>query len=391
MYLEERLKSESEKNQKNMLSQEMYAWFLRTINKLENALDVYIRLDELKKSNGLEILNFANISNQDGQYDISIKAFQILIDRGKAQTYYASAIYGLTRAMELKLMSNKDFSREEIVKIIRFYEKVINDFPNSRYSADARYRIGLLNYKYLKNFKEAKYQLEELLKEAGKLDISGTAGNLLADIKIAEKDLPAARELYKFVSQRNTSALPADKEIAKFMLAELEFFNGNIDTARALYIQIVQNSNSDAANDAFKRISIIDASVQFVKGLQLYAKAELMRFQKNTAEALNLYLETSDASKNSVLSETSLFEAAEIYYEQANYAKSIEILSNLLKENPESVFADDALMLQGDCYSVQNKIEDAIKAYSELLVKFPDSVMLQSARKKIRTLRNEKI
>ncbi len=391
VFLEERLKSESEKNQNNMLSQELYAWFLRTTNKLDNALDVYIRLDALKKSNGMEILNFANISVQDGQYDIGIKAYNIILDKGKNHPYNASALYGVTRAMELKLVSKKNFTNEELLEIIKFYDEVITTYQNSKYSADARYRTALIQYKSLKNIKEAKIQLEILLKEASKLDVSGSAGNLLAEIYIAENDLITAKKLYRDVIERNFSALPADKETAKFMLAEIEFFTENFDSARALYVQIVQNSNSDAANDAFKRISIIDASVQFVKGLQLYAKAELMIFQNKPNDAIKFYLESSESAKGSVLSETSLFKSAEIYYNQKNYPKAIEIVDILNKENSESVFADDAIMLVGDCYAAENKIEEAIKAYSDLLVKFPDSVMLQVARKKIRSLRNEKI
>ena len=389
-YLEGRIRKESEVQFKNMLTQELYAWLLRTINKLENALDVYIRIDELKKTNGMELLNFANISVQDGQYDIAIKAYKIIIEKGKSNPYNASAVYGVTRALELKLLSKKNFTKVEIDEILNYYENIIMDYPNSKYSADARYRYATIQYRMLNNPKLAKIHLDLIMKESPRLDVSGTAANFLAEIYISEENLVGARDLYKFVAEKNQSALPPDKEIARFMLAELEFFQGNIDTARALYVKIVQNSKSDAANDAFKRISIIDASIEFVKGLKAYSTAELLLFQNKKNEAIKYYQEASESSKNSKLSETSLMKLSEIYFELKMYDNAISSINALIAENAESIFADDAYMMLGDCYTAQNKTAEAIKAYSDLLVKFPDSVMLQQARKKIRLLRNEK-
>ncbi len=73
-FLNSGLKELANNNPQALAYQELYAWFLRTTQRLDEALEIYIRMDELKKTNGYELINFATMSTRDGHFDVALKA-----------------------------------------------------------------------------------------------------------------------------------------------------------------------------------------------------------------------------------------------------------------------------------------------------------------------------
>jgi tetratricopeptide (TPR) repeat protein len=67
----------------NINYKKLYAWFLRSTKKYEEAFEVYKKIDAMQASNGMEVLNFANSSSSDGQTDIALKAYEYIIDMGR--------------------------------------------------------------------------------------------------------------------------------------------------------------------------------------------------------------------------------------------------------------------------------------------------------------------
>ena len=83
-YILERLESETSRNSNNVPLLMLYAWVLKASVKYERALDMYQLIDKKRNAQGAEIIGFAETARNDGQFDIALKAYSLIIDLGKS-------------------------------------------------------------------------------------------------------------------------------------------------------------------------------------------------------------------------------------------------------------------------------------------------------------------
>ncbi len=389
-YIGQKLKKAASKHERDLRIQQLYLFYLRTIKEYDEALQVTIRLDELTKSNGKKISQFAYQSRRDGQYDTALKAYSYLIDKREYKKYLPSSLYGYARTLENKLAVKQEISKDEIKTIIDRYEKIIDEYPNQQNSAESRYRIAVLANDYLNNHKRAIEELTMLIENYPRTEVTAKGINYLASVYASRDKLEKAREIYRKVVRTFKNVSPDDHEKALYKLAELNYYQGNIDSAKAQFEKAASNSNSDVANDALDKLVMLEQNKKLTKALKVYAKADLKNFQGDYTEAIKLYKEAYELSTGENLAQKSMVKIAEIEFERTNYNAVKDYMNTLLEENPESIYADYALVLIARSYLQQSDEQAAIKKYNELLINHPRSIYLQEARKKIRGLRNEK-
>ncbi|HOQ50043.1 MAG TPA: tetratricopeptide repeat protein, partial [Candidatus Kapabacteria bacterium] len=234
-YILNELRKFANNNSENILAQELLAWYYRTTNKLEQALDLFRNIDRLKKANGAEILRFAEECRRDGQFDVAIKAYGIVIDFGKSHPLFNSALYGYTRTLEQKVMAQKQISKESANDVVSRYKSIIKEFPNTQQATESRLRIAYILSNYLNNNDEAIKELNAAISERPRTSIAATATIDLANIYInLEKFDDATTILNNFIKNfANNFQSLANK--ANFMLAEILFFNGLLDSALKQY------------------------------------------------------------------------------------------------------------------------------------------------------------
>lgn len=371
----------------NYFNLKLYAWFLRYVGDFEKAFDVYVRLDEATNSQGREILGFANDSKNDGQYDIALKAFQYIIQMGNKSKFLSSALYGYPRTLEQKMLVDSSLSKETAKSIISSYREIIKQFPKDIVSADARYRIAIISFDYLSDDKTAIEELNNVTKQFPKQRITAEALNQLSRIYIIKDNQDSAEKILNNII-RNYNQIASDEVLyAKFSLAEMLFYKGEIDSAKVLYMELSDNSNSDIANDAIERLILIEQNKELIRGLTLFANALYLEKKKAYNDAIGKLRETIELTQGTNLAERSYILTAEIFFRQSLYDSTLSITSEFFKENPKSIYFDQGLLLQAMCYEQKNSREKAIEIYQQLITEFPRSVYLQEARNRIKKLR----
>lgn len=366
----------------------LFAWYLRLIENYSEAFEQFKQIDKLVNARGYEILNFANNSLRDGQYQIALEAYAYLIDQGKNNPFFQNALFGYARTLEQSILKEEKLSKNKVLEIIDRYRKIISEFPNNQNSDEAYIRIANLYLYQLNEPEKAATELNNLLKVAGNRRITATALNLLGNIYLMQDKLEDAKKMFTNVQKKFEKTAPEESSFALFKLAEIEYFSGNIDSAYNRYLEISNLSNTDVANDAIERILFIDQNRNFNKAFALFSKAELYEFQKKYDLANENYKLAYESAPVSNLAELSLVRIAQIYFQLAKYSETIKTMEMLLEKYKETIYGDLAFITIANSYLAENNFDQAVEKYTELLSKFPRSIYLDEARNKIRSIRN---
>lgn len=387
-YIETTIKSYADSQTKNIISQELYAWLLRNLNKSNEALEIYIRIDKLRNSRGLDIFTFAETSRKDADYAIALKAYEVIIDEGKTNPYISNALFGYAQTLEAKFGDVNKIPALQVEEIIQRYQKIINEFPNSSTSADSKYRIAKLYYYQLNKNNKALEEINSLVKQFPNLPLCSDALILAGNIYLSMNDVEKASESFKFSLDKASKTFPDNLDPAKMKLAEIEYYKGNIDTALVLFQLISKNSNSKTANDALDRIMDIEKNKKFKDLLVSFAAAEFALLRKDSITALNHYYTILKEEKETELTERAYIEAAKLELARNNPTSAKKLLIQLNEKFIYSNYGDLAIFTLANIYTMENNKNEAIAAYTQILVKYPTSIYLQDARNNIRKLRD---
>lgn len=388
-YIGTQLKELADSKSREIMIQMLYSWYLRTSGQLEQALEIVKRIDDMLNSQGRELVRFADESRRDGQYDIALKAYSIVIDKGPRAKYAGTALYGYARTLETKLKLQETVSLEEIEAIISRYEMIIETFPNTNSAVECRIRLADIYIDLLGDYDNAEKELLEVSNGSRNLKYKGIANYKLGEMKLMQGNIEEAASRFQLTVKNYTRATPVEADKARYMLAEIEFFQGNIDTARKMFRDVAVLSKSESANNALERLSILDHNKELVRALRLFAEAEYMLFRRLLDEAIEKYNEVINISAGSDIYERSLIKVAEINFKKNNFEATIELCNRLLENNEKTIYGDKALILAGDASLEMQKTDEAEKYYLKILSDYPKSIFLAEARKKIRAIRQQ--
>lgn len=386
-YINNKLNEITNKETENYYLQQLYSWFLRTTGNLDKALEVTVRLDNIRKSQGRQVLYFANNARDDGQYDIASKAYSIIINEIKNKKYIPTALYGLSRTLEMKLLSNEDFTEEDIKRIIASYEKIIDDYKGSQYSAQAYLRLASLNYYVLNNNDEAVKYIEMLREEHKSYDLLYEAMNLLGTIYTGKEKFDKAADAFKFTLKRTNKSELRDE--ALYNLANIQFYKGNIDSSLVLYKELSSNNKSDYANDVLEKILLISSNKEVIKGLKMYGESEILQKAGKYDKAVQKLKNIAKEYPNDNIAQKSLKKAVQILFEENKYNETILLIDESLVKYPKIADKDYFYYIAGLTYRKLNKNEKSSDYLTKILVEFPKSIYLQEAREIIREIRKE--
>lgn len=391
-YLNLGLKDLANRNPQALAYQELYAWFLRTTQKLDEALDIYIRMDELKKTNGYELINFATMSTRDGHYDVALKAYDIIISKGRKNPYYSSAIYGYTKALDEKIANGNDNSDSQLYEdVIKRYNKIVEEYPKSAQAADSKLRIAIIYAEKLNDIYSAIKELQVLVKEFPNSNQSIIGTLRLGKYYLMGGDISNAKSSFNKVMANSRIANPNQTDEANYNIALCDYYSGNVDEAKNRFSIISKNSESNSANDALLILNFLEENKNFVEPLNTYIKAEYMKFRKKYEESYDLFVETSKIADNSPLGELSIFEAAMIKFKIKDYTEFRNKISEITNKYPKTLRGDEIIYYIGESFYLEKNDSEALRYFTELLSKYPNSIYLNDARKKIRILRKEKV
>ncbi|MCX6153460.1 MAG: tetratricopeptide repeat protein [Candidatus Kapabacteria bacterium] len=387
-FLKNLLKKRTEDEDGNLILQMLYAWYLRTSGQFTDALDVYKRIDRISNAEGRELLQFADVSRSDGQYEIALQAYSLIIDMGKKSRFLASAMLGFARTAELRALNGEKPDKAEAQKIIGKYRQAIKEFPNDAIAADAMLSIANIQINYLNDEVAAKAELETVLKLFTNLPLIAEALNQLASIQIKADNLDeAAATLAKIINKRYKTTNPKEYEKAEFTLAKIEYYRSNLDSARAIFEKVARNYSSSVASEALDKYILLEQNKSLIKALVAYSQAEYLEARFKADSAFHLYESAARYCEGEPLSERIKIQICEFLIRIKDIEKAKLNLLDFLKNYPESIYTDKALLLLGNSYYSTNEKSEATQKYNEILNRFPRSIYLQEVRDKIRKIK----
>ncbi|RCK73316.1 MAG: hypothetical protein IGBAC_0162 [Ignavibacteriae bacterium] len=395
-----------QKEPKNISLNRLIAWLYMEGKDYEKAFSIYKIIDELTKAGGKEIFTFAEKAKRERAYSTASKAFQeIIINYPKFQNISAVK-FGFAETLENSLEEadsiriigdvvtlNQNVSRNDSVykiynDIVTLYKQVAEEFPNTDYASRALYRVANV---YFRKF----FDIEGSLKAVNEIENKYRfSGNIYVDaILLKSKLLIVKDEIAEAISKlewiaKFQGATVEQKDMAKYILAELNYFLGNFQVALAGLQEILKNQSSDIVNDAIALQVLIQDNLEDEKNLILYSKSQFLKRQHKYEKAIELLREISKTK--SELATYSISEIGDILTLSGDYKNALAEYEYLLTNFPDDLLADKTIFKIAEIYNYALKdFKKAEEYYKKLLEEYPSSIYVNIARQKIREIRGD--
>lgn len=222
----------------------------------------------------------------------------------------------------------------------------------------------------------------------------------LAELKLLEADLNVQQSKFNqaLLLYTQVEKMIPNSDIAreaKFKVAKTSYFTGDFDWALTQLKVLKSSASQLTSNDALELSLLIkDNSDQDSSrtDLKLVAKADLLQFQKQPEQALNLLETVLENYKSPSILDEVLFRIASLHLQNGEAEKAIPLLERITEEFGDQILADNAYFLLGTSYMDRlNKPEKAKTNFERLIFNHPDSIYFVEARKRFRKLRGDQI
>ena len=221
--------------------------------------------------------------------------------------------------------------------------------------------------------------------EQGMLEIT------IADIQVYAGEFNQALVMYSKI-QYDFKNSPLAQE-ARFKVARTSYFKGDFTWAQN-QLKVLKSSTSQLiANDAMKlslKISNNFDKDSLNEGLRLFAKTELLEFQRKYETALDTLSLVLLEHKGRAIEDDALLKQGSLLTRLGDYRGAESSLLNLLSSYPESLLLDECLYSLGELYEIHlEDVEKAKEMYERIIFEYPSSIYLVEARKAFRRLRGD--
>ena len=314
LLIEKKLISSLENN--HLIINKLLAGYYFKTSRYNEALNTHRSMGLDKNSDFNRWLLLAANLRKESQYDLSIKAYQELLDLELEipPKIIGEALLGLGKTYEDQLLPNipnnllvgfypdnlffeNEFlkissrSRESLEKTFELYKRVLQELPASSFSPKAHFRLGEIQFKITRDFDGARASYLSALASRPDNNLRENILLRIGDTFIAEGNLIAARNHFKVQHRNNNNS------ISPFTMKEIQltFLTGTIDTAKTVLDSVIVNSlpNDKYFNDLMELQDIIAQHYTFgsktdKEALLQYSIAERFLQQYKLVEAAEM-------------------------------------------------------------------------------------------------------
>ena len=388
---------------KGVVFRRLLLWLYMEGKRFDRAFDIAKEIDGASNSNGSEMMTFAGLVFKEKAFDVAAKAYRYAIEKYPAMPQLPNAKFGYALAVEELGVAGDTLSNVQYTLsttsfgvaagiprchgIVSFSVKRISSLRDRRAGI---VRAGLMEYRHYFDLDAAAEILDSLLMLPLAQRMYPAILETTGEITVAQGKLDKASHRYSSVLL-SPFALPEEKTHARYCLGEIQYFQGNFDSASSILQQIALALSDDESNDALLLLHFIkENQAGFGSALKEYASAALLERQKKFSEAIPLLTSIVQAFANAPLVDDALIKKAELSVVVGQKNEALAAYQKLLSDYPKSILRDKAQFGIGEVYQFQLKEKDkAIHAYEELLASYPNSLLIEQARKRIRELRGD--
>jgi len=291
-------------------------------------------------------------------------------------------------------IENRSFSeKKDKSNIEERYQELIQIYGHGKETLELHLSFAdFLTFDY-DDPEKAIAHLEKIIPSAESAFEKGIIQMKIADILVFSDQFNQALILYTQIQYDLKNSQLAQE--ARFKVARTSYFKGDFQWAQN-QLKVLKSSTSQLiANDALElslKIGNNSNKDSLNEGLKIYAKAELLGFQKKHQQAIDTLSYVLNQYKGQQIEDEALFTQAIFYQELEAYTSAETNLLSILNFHPESLLIDDSIFALGILY--RDRLNDPVKAqemFEKIIFEFPSSIYLVDARKYYRKLRGDDI
>ncbi len=371
---------------------EMLTWYFIQQKEFDGALTQAKALDKRFNEEGGRVMQIGDLAASNQDYDVAIKAYQYVIQKGPTSNQYVFARVNLLNTLSSKITKNDNYTQKDLADLEKDYFTAVNELGKT--TATAPLLKGLAHFEafYLNKTDSAESLLQNVISMQGlSPQFIGECKLELGDILLFKgEDIWESTLLYSQVDL-DFKHSPLGQE-AKFKNAKWYYYKGEFAYSQAM-LDILKAATSDLiSNDAMDLSLLISDNIEDSVNapLTLYSQADLLLYQNKTDEAWVRMDTLVKQFPSSTLIPYVDYQKAKILKRRNKPAEAITYLQNIVEKYADGILADDALYDMADLY--ENRIKDTKKAmelYQQLIIKYPASLYTTEARKRFRTLRGD--
>lgn len=351
------------------------------------------QMDQLTGKDGIEVLNFANLTFQSEAYEVSKKAFAYFLllypnspqaEIGLARCFEKmdnSIRHAYDTADTVSKIKEYAFSNEAV----KMYRTVISKYPSTEWSAEAYFRMGEIYIDRFQDVDEALNHFKSAIASYPATPLRYDAIFKIAECQTVRGDLNAAMEQFSVVKKEVKVGEVKDR--ADFTIGETLFYLQNFDSCRNVMKLLARRQDGVYVNDALTYLLLIQDGNRVKEELKEYSQAALFEKQRKYSQAMAILRKLIEQNPTSPLADDAMLKTGELLSKAGNYDQAIVVFNNVADYMTTSPLMDLALMKAGETY--EYKLKDlflAIKTYKAVLTRFPRSIYSIQARKKVREL-----
>jgi tetratricopeptide (TPR) repeat protein len=349
-------------------------------------------LDRRFRQEGELVLEVAQLSTVNEQYDIAEQAFQYILDKGEEGTYYLDALIGNLDVRFLRITSSFNYGRTELMALESDYRKALEDLGVHPNTVTLVRNLANLQAFYLGKIEESTSLLNEIINMPQvNQRVRAECRIELADILLLTGQVWDATLLYSQVDRQYRDN-PLGHE-ARFKNARLSYFIGEFDWAKAQLDVLKAATSRLIANDAMALSLRIQDNIGFdgnTEPLIRFARAEKLVFMNRFPEALKTLDSIPGLFPSHAIVDDVLFAKAEVFLKQGELHAADSLFALVVEQYGGGLLADDALFKRAGLYErVFLDREKAMELYQQLMISYPGSLNTVAARNRFRALRGD--
>lgn len=368
----------------------LLSWLFIQQQDYKRALTQEKSLFKRKVGNPQRIGEIGSLSFDSKDYDTARDAFKFMLGLKEEneidkQSRLFAELY-LLKIENLLLKKGEDRS-----KIETKFVQLIQDYSQNQDLLELHMAyVDFLTFDFGQPEKAISY-LEKILPYTQSVFEKGLIQMKIADIMVFTDQFNQALILYTQIQYTLKNSELAQE--ARFKVARTSYFKGDFKWAQN-QLKVLKSSTSQLiANDALElnlKIANNMDNDSLNEGLKIYAKAELLGFQKKFKPAIDSLSYVLKQYKGQLIEDDALFTQA-LYFEQLDSFTEAEVnLLRLIDYHPESLLLDDSIFKLGELYRdhLYNN-EKAKEMFERIIFEFPSSIYLVESRKAFRKLRGD--
>lgn len=384
----------SQKRASKTLYSEMLLWLSIQQKDFSMALRQAKVLGRRTQAGGETVKEVADLSLINRNFDVAEEAYNYIIDMGASGSYYLEANVGLLDVKFQRLIESYDYSMNELKMVEKAYEEALEEFGIHAQSLPIIRNLANLKAFYLNKPNEAIELLESII-DMPRVSrrVKAECRVEMADILVLNGEVWDAKLIYSRVD-KTFGDDPVGHE-AKFKNAQLSFYMGQFDWAKAQLDILKAATHKLIANDAMALSMKIQDNIGFddnTEPLEMYGRAEQMIFMNRFDDAAMILDSIQEKFPEHQINDDVIFAKAQINLKTGNYHDADSLLAVIVDNYSQGILADEALFMRAEINdNIINKSDVAKKLYRKITTDYPASIYSHTARNRFRNLRGDLI